>query len=95
MIFVPERLEEVRQALEGVSGVEVYGWNEKGEMVVVYEAESLDAMEEEVKMWPRKFEGVVSVSVAYLNTEDEVERIERGEFVPKRPWSSHEEKEPS
>ncbi len=84
--FLPEKLEEVKAFLEQLSGVEIHGWNDKGEMVVVYEGETLDEMEREIKEWPKRIEGVLSVNVAYFNVEDEVERIERGEYIPERPW---------
>ncbi len=86
--FLPEKLESVRSALERLEGVEVYGWNDKGEMVVVFEGETVDQMEKELKEWPRKIEGVLSINVAYFNVEDEVEKIERGEYVPERPWKA-------
>ncbi len=84
--FLPEKVEEVESALKKIPGVEVHGWNERGEMVVVYEGETVDEMEKELKQWPRRIEGIISVNVAYFNLEDEVERIERGEYVPERPW---------
>lgn len=84
--FIPEKLEEVKSSLSKVSGLEIHGWNDKGEMVVVYEGDTFEEMEKEVKEWPKKIEGVLSVNVAYFNVEDEVERIEKGEYVPERPW---------
>jgi len=83
--FLPDRFEEVRVCLEEVPGVEVCGWNEQGEMVVVYEAETFEEMEREIRNWPQKIEGLLSVNVAYLNAEDVLERIEKGEYFPERP----------
>lgn len=84
--FLPEKLEEVKGRLENLPGVEVHGWNEQGEMVVVYEGETLEEMEREIKDWPKRIDGVLSVNVAYLNVEDELARIEAGEYLPERPW---------
>ncbi|QJA05682.1 hypothetical protein FVE67_02200 [Thermosulfurimonas marina] len=84
--FLPEKLKEVRTFLEGVPGVEIYGWNEQGEMVVVYEGDTVERMEKELEDWPRLEEGILSVNVAYFNLEDVVERMARGEYVPERPW---------
>ena len=85
--FLPEKLEKVRAFLGGIPGVEVHGWNERGEMVVVYEGETAEAMEREIKRWPREETGILSVNVAYFNLEDEVERIEKGDYIPERPWN--------
>ncbi|MBX6422164.1 chaperone NapD [Thermosulfurimonas sp. F29] len=84
--FLPEKLEEVRAFLEALPGVEVHGWNDRGEMVVVYEDETVEKMEKEIKEWPRRNEGILSVNVAYFHVEDEIERMEKGEYVPERPW---------
>lgn len=84
--FVPEQLKEVRKFLEAIPGVEIYGWNEKGEMVIVLERPTLEEMERETKEWPKLSEGILSVNVAYMNVEDLLEKIEKKEYIPERPW---------
>ncbi len=87
VLFLPEKRAEVQEALSRIPGVEIHGWNERGEMVVVYEGPTLEEMEKEVKSWPKKIEGLLSVNVAYFHAEDEIKRITEGEYIPPKPWT--------
>ncbi|NPA15615.1 MAG: chaperone NapD [Deferribacteres bacterium] len=78
---LPDDAERLKNELALVDGVEVYGWDEKGNIVVVIEAETSDLMEELVEKLKR-IDGVLTVGLAYLHFEDEVDKIERGEIKP-------------
>ncbi len=81
---LPDHRDQVAGRVEAIEGAEVYGWDDKGNLVVVIETETSDDMErlvDEIK----EYDGVVSVGLAYLYFEDEVEKIERGEIKPEIP----------
>ncbi len=78
---LPADVERFKEKLETMENVDVYGWDEKGNIVVVIEAETSDLMEDVVERI-KKMEEVLSVGLAYLHFEDEVEKIEKGEIKP-------------
>ena len=77
----PAATEKGKKKLACLQGVEVYASDEKGNIVVVIESNSSDDMEEIVKKIT-SMEGVFTTGLAYLNAEDEVEKIEKGEYIP-------------
>ncbi len=85
---VPEELEAVRKALAAYPEVEIYGHDEKGRLIVVLETQTSEEMETLVREISRQ-EGVLSMDLAYLHGEDEVEKIEAGEYKPKIRFSRH------
>ena len=78
---LPQDTEQVIEKLKSMSGITIYGSDEKGNIVVVIESETSDDMEEVVEKI-KKIEGVLTVGLAYLHFEDEVEKIEKGELRP-------------
>ncbi len=78
----PDLVFKLKEKLSRLAGIDVYASDEKGNIVVVIESETSDDMEETVKEIS-SMDGVLSVGLAYLNAEDEVEKIEKGEYVPK------------
>ncbi len=68
----PEHLDDSIRALKRISGLEVYGSDEKGNVVVVLEAGSSMAMEKMVEKI-MKVENVLGVGLTYFNVEDEIE----------------------
>jgi len=79
---VPEKKEEVLKAFGAFPELTVYGHDEKGHLIVVLDTESSEEMEKLVQRL-LQIEGVLSFGLAYLHGEDEVEKIEAGEFKPK------------
>ncbi|WP_456387898.1 chaperone NapD [Desulfolithobacter sp.] len=77
----PEDRDQTLETLNQMSQVEVYGADEKGNIVVVLESTSTDAMEKMMRSI-EKVETVLSVGLTYLNIEDEAEKIALGEYVP-------------
>ncbi len=77
----PEDRDQTLEALHRMSQVEVYGADDRGNIVVVLESRTTDAMEKLMRDI-EKLETVLSVGLTYLNTEDEAEKIARGEYVP-------------
>ncbi len=80
--IVPEEKEKVLAAFEEVKALTVYGHDDEGHLIVVLENESSEEMEKLVRRL-LQIEGVLSFDLAYLHGEDEVEKIEAGEFKPK------------
>lgn len=78
----PEERDKVLKKLENFEGLTVYGYDERGQVIVVLEAETSEAMEKMVEDL-LTLEGVINCDLAYLHGEDEVEKIEKGEYVPK------------
>ncbi|WP_457574274.1 chaperone NapD [Desulfolithobacter sp.] len=77
----PEERDHALEALRRMSQVEIYGADEKGNIVAVLESSTTDAMEKLMRSI-EKLETVLSVGLTYLNTEDEAQKITRGEYVP-------------
>lgn len=64
------------------SALEIHGTDDKGHIVGVLETESSEAMENIINKM-NKLEDILNVGLTYLNTEDEAERMARGEQIPK------------
>lgn len=79
---LPEEREDVVVALSALQGVEVYGADEQGNVVVVAEADSSGELGEIVKRM-EKVNSVLNVGMTYMNMEDEAEKIASGESTPK------------
>ncbi len=75
------------EALGSMECVEVHGHDEKGNVVAVLESDTTDEMESLVRQINR-IDGVLSVGLTYFNAEDEVEKVERGEYVPSRSFGN-------
>ncbi len=69
--------------LKKFNEIEIYTHDDKGNIVIVIETELSDQMDELVDTI-KQDERVLSVAVAYLYYEDEVEKIEKGEYIPER-----------
>ncbi len=78
----PKEQDLVVKKLKHKDFVEVYGSDKKGNIVIVIDTHSSDEMEDIVKEISL-ISGVLSVGLTYLHAEDEVERIEKGEYIPK------------
>ena len=80
----PEDTSEILPVLSEMEGVEIFGDDEKGNIVAVLETGTSEEME---KLLDRigKMPRVLHVGLTYLNTEDEVERLAAGGEVP-RPF---------
>ncbi len=85
---LPERIETVRKALAVYPEVEIYGHDEQGRLIVVLDTRTSEEMEALVQEISRQ-EGVLSMDLAYLHGEDEVEKIEAGEYKPKIRFARH------
>ncbi len=83
--FVVQSLPEARKAvvavLKGMSGVEVYGDDESGNIVTVAEAATSADLETIVRKM-EKVDAVLNVGLTYMNMEDEAELIANGESTP-------------
>ena len=75
-------LDSVVLKLKTKDSVEVFGADKDGNIVVVIYTENSEEMEDVVRDISL-IKGVFSVGLTYLYAEDEVKRIERGEYVPK------------
>jgi nitrate reductase NapAB chaperone NapD len=78
---------EVLQALAALPEVEVYGDDDKGNIVAVLETGSSEEMEKLIDRIGKNTH-VLHVGLTYLNTEDESERPAHGE-PPARPFGFH------
>lgn len=78
---LPEERTAVVEQLSSLQGLEVYGTDEKGNVVAVVEADSSDDLGEMVKLM-EKTESVLNVGMTYMNMEDEAEQIAAGESTP-------------
>ena len=80
--FDPVDKEKVMSVLADYPALEVHGVDEKGNIVAVVDTETSDQMDGMVSEI-QKVDEVLSVSLAYLHAEDEVEKIISGEIKPK------------
>lgn len=66
----PNAMNEAKQAISALQGIEIYGCNEDNIVVVVESKTSkeIEQAQQEIQRQP----GVLSVTVTYLNIEDEV-----------------------
>ncbi len=79
----PEDTTDIVEFLKKFDEIEVYTYDDRGNIVVVIETELSDQMDQLVDRI-KQDERVLSVTVAYLYYEDEVEKIEKGEYIPER-----------
>ena len=79
---IPDERTNVVERFSTLSGVEVYGADKQGNIVVVVEAGSSDDLGEMVKKM-EKVDAVCNVGMTYMNMEDEAEQIASGESTPK------------
>ena len=80
----PEDKSEILPVLGQMAGLEIYGDDERGNVVAVLETETSEEMEKLIDSIG-KTPGVLHVGLTYLNTEDEAERLAAGREVP-RPF---------
>jgi nitrate reductase NapD len=73
---------EVLRFLAAIAEVEVFGDDDRGNIVAVLETASSEDMEKLIDRIS-KDPGVLHVGLTYLNTEDEAERMAQGEPVAK------------
>ncbi len=86
-VVITSRLSEKEAVLRGladISQVEVHGDDEKGHIIAVLETESSEEMEQIIDRIS-KDQNVLHVGLTYLNTEDEAERMAKGEKLA-RPF---------
>ncbi len=79
----PEHTADIVEFLKKFDEIEVYTYDDKGNIVIVIETELSDHMDQLVDTI-KQDERILSVAVAYLYYEDEVEKIEKGEYIPER-----------
>jgi nitrate reductase NapAB chaperone NapD len=86
-VVITSRMAEkdtVLSSLGRIPEVEVYGDDDKGNIVAVLETKSSEEMEKLIDRI-NKERGVLHVGLTYLNTEDEAERMRKGER-PEKPF---------
>jgi nitrate reductase NapAB chaperone NapD len=66
----PQVMHQATQAISALKGIEIYGWNEDNIVAVIESKTSneIELAQKEIQRQP----GVLSVTVTYLNVEDEV-----------------------
>lgn len=74
--------QKVLDELVKIGEIEIYGDDEKGNIVAVLDTKSSEEMEKLIDRI-NKDENVLHVGLTYLNTEDEAERMAAGEDVGK------------
>ena len=78
----PENKAEILRSLAALIGVEVFGDDEKGNIVAVLETDSSEGMERLIDRIG-KMPSVLHVGLTYLNTEDEAAELAVGRNVAK------------
>ena len=73
--------------------LEIHGADEKGNIVAVIDSQSSEDMEKLIDTI-NKHEHILNVGMTYLNTEDEAERMARGEKLSK-PFGFRKPVEPA
>ncbi len=81
----PADRDEIVAMLKERAGIEVHGADQAGNIVAVMETETSDVMDSLV-LELEKDERILSVGLAYLNAEDEIEKIASGELRPSFPF---------
>ncbi len=81
----PDKVDRVKEMLLAISGAELHGQDEKGNLVLVLDAETSEEMELMTKEI-RELPDVLALGLVYFHAEDEVERIEKGEYRPSRSF---------
>lgn len=77
-----ELRDAVLRDLEPYSALEIHGADEKGNIVAVIDSETSEEMETLIDTI-NKHEHILNVGMTYLNTEDEAEKMARGEKLTK------------
>ncbi len=83
----PEDIQSVVKALRGFDQVEVHGHDDNGNVVAVLDCDTSEDMEALVGRIGR-VKGVLSVGLTYFNAEDEVEKMEKGQYIPSRSFGN-------
>ncbi len=78
----PSDREALEEILAGFPPVEVRGADDRGNIVAVIETRTSDEMDDLIEEIGR-IEEVLSVGLAYLHAEDEIERIATGGYRPR------------
>ncbi|HID96594.1 MAG TPA: hypothetical protein EYP57_00115 [Thermodesulfobacteriaceae bacterium] len=78
----PSMEKPILKNLERFGDIEIHGTDDSGNIVAVIDTATSDEMEKLVKTLSR-MDGILTVGLTYFNAEDEIEKIEAGEFVPK------------
>ena len=79
---MPEKKDSVLETLAVYDTLEVHGADRKGNIVAVLDTESSEEMEKLIDLI-NKHEHILNVGMTYLNTEDEAERMAKGEKLAK------------
>ena len=77
----PKEIDTVKAELDGRDECEVHGTDEKGNIVAVIDTETGDAMDG-IVLALEKDPRILSVGLAYLHAEDEIDKIISGEITP-------------
>lgn len=77
--------------LEGIDAIDVHGTDDDGNIVAVMDTETSVEMDDIVHALERN-PLFLTVGLAYLHAEDEVEAMERGEIDPGSPFGSRRKK---
>ncbi|OAG28043.1 chaperone NapD [Thermodesulfatator autotrophicus] len=83
---IPDKKDKVLDSLAGFQSLTIYGHDEKGHVIVVLDTATSEEMERLVDKIG-EIDGVINCDLAYLHGEDEVEKIESGEYKPKIRFS--------
>ena len=78
----PENRAEILSSLAALIGVEVFGDDDRGNIVAVLETDSSEGMERLIDRIG-KTPSVLHVGLTYLNTEDEAEELAAGRKMAK------------
>jgi periplasmic nitrate reductase NapD len=78
----PQHKNIVIAKLSGFPEIEIYGDDEKGNIIAVLDTETSEEMEKIIDRI-NKDEHVLGVGMTYLNTEDEAEKMVKGEKLAK------------
>ncbi|WP_456434293.1 chaperone NapD [Thermosulfuriphilus sp.] len=81
----PEAKEKLIQKLSQVPEAEIYADEDRGVLILVLESKTSEALEElvnRISAYPE----VLTINLAYLHGEDEVERILDGRLRPPIRW---------
>lgn len=79
---VPSAKDTVMKNLDQIPEIEVHGGDSKGNIVAVVDTASSEEMERIIDRI-NSDENVLNVGLTYLNTEDEAERMSKGEKLAK------------
>jgi len=78
----PHKKDTIIEKLSQIKEIEIHGDDEQGNIVAVLDTVSSEEMEKIIDRI-NKDESVLSVGMTYLNTEDEAERMNKGERLAK------------